>query len=414
MTTAARPRRVLVVSGYLPYPPTWGAGMRVYQLVRELAKCNEVTLLCQRAPDQSADAGDLADVCVEVRVVTRRPVTGLRRRARQASSLLSARPFLADAAVGPELQAALDDCLAGRMYDLVQLESSTLGLLRVPDGIPVVIDEHNVESEVLLRAGTQERSALRRAFNRVEAAKTQHLELRTWQRSAGCAVPAQRDLVAVQSRAPALQVEVVPNAVDADVFRPHEGPTTVSGASLLFVGLLHYRPNVDAARHLVLQVLPELRRRRPDVRLTVVGAGPEAELAWLRRHGVVATGLVPDVRVPMAEADCVVVPIAFGGGTRLKVLEALAMARPVVSTTVGAEGIDVRHEEHLLLADDDAAFVHQVCRVLEDPELARRLGRAGRDRVVDDYSWGAAALRLQALHERVLGVTTSREIQETV
>lgn len=413
MTTAARPRRVLVVSGYLPYPPTWGAGMRVYQLVRELAVRHEVTLLCQRAPDQSADAGDLAEVCAEVRVVTRRPVTGLRRRARQAGSLASARPFLAAAAVGRELQAALDDCLAARTYDLVQLESSALGLLRLPDGIPVVIDEHNVESEVLLRAGAQERSVLRRAFNRVEAAKTQHLELQTWRRSAGCAVPAERDLIAVRSRAPHLQVAVVPNAVDADVFRPQEGPDAVSGASLLFVGLLHYRPNVDAVRRLVLQMLPELRRRRPDVRLTVVGAGPEAELEWLRRHGVIATGLVPDVRVPMADADCVVVPIAFGGGTRLKVLEALAMARPVVSTTVGAEGIDVRHEQHLLLADDDQVFVDQVCRVLENPDLARRLGRAGRERVVDAYSWGAAALRLQALHDRVLGATTSCEIQGT-
>ena len=402
MTPTPGRRRVLIVCGYLPYPPTWGAAMRVYQLVRELAASCDVTLLCQRTPDQDASAGDLERVCERVVVVTRSRPAGSARRLEQARSLLSTHPFHAVISVGQELQAALDECLARDRFDLVQLESSVLGLLRLPPGLPVVVDEHNVESEVLLRASREERSVWRRAFNGVEARKAHRLEERTWQAAAGCAVPAPRDATVVQARAPRTPTAVVPNAVDPDFFHPRTPVRTTGGAGLLFVGLLHYRPNVDAVRHFVEQVLPEVQRRRPDALLTVVGAGPPSELDWLRRRGVLATGLVPDVREHLDRASCVVVPVRFGGGTRLKVLEALAMARPLVSTTLGAEGIDVRNGEHLLLADDDDHFAGSVCAVLDDPELGRRLGRAGRARVVEFYSWRAAGEQLAALHNAVV------------
>jgi glycosyltransferase involved in cell wall biosynthesis len=192
----------------------------------------------------------------------------------------------------------------------------------------------------------------------------------------------------------------VPNGVDIDFFRP--AAIDSSPGTLLFNGVLDYHPNRDAVEYLLTQVLPRIRERRPDVRLKVVGRGAPAELERLRRAGLEVTGEVPDLRPHLQEAAVVLVPIRMGGGTRLKVLEGLAMARPMVSTSIGCEGIDVRDGEHLLIADTADAFADQVDRILGDPALAARLGHAGRTLVEDRYSWDRAGDRLEDLYRSVV------------
>jgi glycosyltransferase involved in cell wall biosynthesis len=166
---------------------------------------------------------------------------------------------------------------------------------------------------------------------------------------------------------------------------------------------LDYRPNLDGAAFLVKQVLPRLRERRPDVRVVLVGRGSSADLESFRGPGVEVTGEVPDVRPYLSRAAAVAVPIRTGSGTRLKVVEGLAMGKPLVSTTVGCEGIDVRHEEHLLIADTAEAFTDELARVLADPDYGRTLGRAGRRKMVDAYSWDYAGELLESLYRQVLG-----------
>jgi glycosyltransferase involved in cell wall biosynthesis len=172
---------------------------------------------------------------------------------------------------------------------------------------------------------------------------------------------------------------------------------------VVFNGVLDYRPNLDAAHHLVEEVWPLVLRRRPQARLLIVGRGDEAERERLRRPGVEATGEVPDVRPYLAGAAVVIVPIRMGGGTRLKVVEALSMAKPMVSTTLGCEGVNVRHGEHLLVADGAEEFAGAVTQLLEDRWLAAELGRAGRARMEEEYSWELAGERLERLYARMLG-----------
>lgn len=404
--------RILQVSTQFPFPPRSGFEMRVYQLARQLASRHDLTLLSFVDPGRHHDVDALREqMGVEV-VPWSRPSSGSKRAA-QLLSLASRRPFASRAVQSGALQRALDDLCPAREFDVIQLESSVLCGLRLPEGTPVLLDEHNIEYEVFKRVWESERSPLRRLFNRLEYKRFRRHEERWWGRVDAIALTSDREEPVVRERAPQTPVAVVPNGVDLEYFRPREerpDPDTV-----VFNGVLDYRPNLDAAHHLVDEVWPLVRRRRPQARLVIVGRGDEAERERLRRPGVEPTGEVPDVRPYLAGAAVVIVPIRMGGGTRLKVVEALSMARPMVSTTLGCEGVNVRHGEHLLVADGAEEFAGAVTQLLEDQWLAAELGRAGRRRMEEEYAWELAGERLERLYARMLGRTdTDLESPESI
>jgi glycosyltransferase involved in cell wall biosynthesis len=193
-----------------------------------------------------------------------------------------------------------------------------------------------------------------------------------------------------------VRCETVPNGVDTTALRP--APAVVGPEPLLlFTGTLSYPPNAEGARWLVREIWPLVRARVPRAGLRIVGPNPPAELTALREDGVTVTGRVPDVAPHFAEASVVVVPIRSGAGTRLKVLDALAAGRPIVSTAAGAEGLAVRDGEHLLLAEGAEAFAAAVVRLLEDPGLRDRLAAEGRRLVEREYDWRALGERLEGL-----------------
>jgi glycosyltransferase involved in cell wall biosynthesis len=262
-----------------------------------------------------------------------------------------------------------------------------------------VLDEHNLEYEVFRRMSEGERSLPRRAFNRLEHARFKRFEQRWWQRVDGCLVTSEREQQVVIKAAPQTPVAIVPNGVDIDHFRP--APAGVHDGTVLFNGTLDYRPNVDAARHLVEDVWPLIRRSCPSARLVLVGRADPEEARRLAGPGIEVTGEVPDVRPYLERAAVVTVPVRIGGGTRFKVLEALAMGKAVVSTTLGSEGIAVRDGEHLLIADDAARFAASLLRLLERPAERESLGAAGRALIERGYSWELAGERMQALYNRL-------------
>ena len=389
--------RVLFVAGNLPSPPSWGAGMRIYQLLRQVAATCDVTLLCHQMPWQSVAESDLGDLCEQITALTRERSGDVRRRFDQASGLLSRLPFQARELWSAPMQEHLTRSIADGGFDVVHVESSAMMPFDFGRAT-VVLDEHNIESELLERMQDGESSTARRAFNRLEAAKYRAFERRAWTGVAGVAVTSAREVVEVHRRAPATPTAVVPNGVDPDVFSP--GPAAPT-SGIVFNGLLSYRPNLDGIRFFLTEVAPLVRRSHPGVEITVVGSGTDAEIAQLRALGATVTGFVPDVRPYLRQAACVVVPIRMGGGTRLKVVEALSLAKPVVSTSLGCEGIRVRPDEHLLVADRPADLAAAVARVLDDAALRERLGRAGRQLAVEHYSWQRCAEPLLELYEQV-------------
>jgi glycosyltransferase involved in cell wall biosynthesis len=298
------------------------------------------------------------------------------------------------------MQDAFDDLVRDGGFDVVIMESSRLGALTFPAGPPVVFDEHNVEYELLHRMAEGERSRPRRVFNALEYAKFKRLEQRCWRRSAGVALTSRREEAIVARHAPATPTTVVPNGVDVEHFTPSAGEPELE--TVVFTGMLSYRPNLDAAQFLLEEVMPRVKRTYPNAVLRLVGHVEQADRERLEGARCEVTGWVPDVRVPMAAASVIAAPLRMGSGTRLKIVEALGMGKAVVSTSLGCEGLDVRDGEHLLLADSADAFANQVARLLADRTLARELGARGRELAVREYSWGRSTARLEQLLRHVV------------
>lgn len=398
--------RILVVSHSSPYPPTWGFAKRAFHLIDGLAGRHRVTVVSYVPPNLvPGESSALSERVHEVVGVPRPQEDSGTKRARQFLSLLSRMPFHAAHLRDGALQSAVDEVLAREQFDVVQLESSQIGWLEFPPGLPVVVDEHNIESELLGRMGQTETSRVRRSYNRWEYRRYRAYEKRVWGSAEACATTSQRDADAIASQCPGLQVVVVPNGVDPDEFQPSQEPT--QPGTIIFTGLLSYRPNEDGIRWFLNEVYPIVRRARPQARMTVVGSGPDDLLNSLRGPGVDVTGWVPDVRPYMDAAAVAVVPLRMGGGTRLKVVEAMSMSKAIVSTSLGAEGIDVVSGRHLELADDPQAFADAVVSLLDDHGRRTRLGSEARRLVEDRYSWATAAKRLEELHLRLVAQSSA-------
>ena len=391
--------KVLVVSAHLPFPPRWGFGTRVYQLMRQIATRHDATLLCYAAP---GDANvDRLRQEFPVEVVQRPKQSVLRKRASQLRSLASRVPYDVWTTHSREMQGVIDRLCAEQGFELVQLESTLLELFRFPAESRIVLDEHNVDYEVYARMHETERSPLRRAFYGSQERRFVRFEQRSWQRVAAVVATSEREAEIMRRHAPDTLVTAVPNGVDVDYFRPDSAP--VEPGTIVFNGVLDYRPNIDGVNFLVDEVLPLVRKHRPDVKVQVVGRGSESAVEALRRRGVDATGEVPDVRPYLHGAEVVVVPIRMGSGTRLKVVEGLAMGKQVVSTTLGCEGVNVRDGEHLLIGDTAEVFALQIVHLFEHPEVGEALGRAGRELTEREYSWDYAGERLEDVYQAALG-----------
>jgi len=393
-----RPARILVVSAQFPYPPSFGFATRVYHLTRQLAARHDVTLLSYLHDDELDALEDLRKE-LDVEVVSRDRDSVAATRTSQLLSIASRRPFECRRVSSNGMQRAIDQLCAERSISAIQIESSVLGGFRLPAHTRIVLDEHNIEYEVLERLHLGERSVLRRSFNRLEHGRFRSFERRLWQQVDGCVVTSDREEAIVRHHAPNTPTAVVANGVDLEYFRPGTG--LVEDDTAVFTGLLGYRPNLDAALHLVDDVWPLVERRRPGCRLTIIGRGAESDLRRLRRPNVTVTGGVADVRPYIERAAVVVVPVRMGGGTRLKVVEGLAMGKAMVSTTVGCEGVNVRNGEHLLIADTAMEFADKVVHVFSDRASAMALGRSARRLIEEEYSWDLAGARLGDLYRRL-------------
>lgn len=398
---ASVPRlRVLVVSPYFPFPPTSGITMRNYQLLRQLAERHDVTLVSFASADDDAGVIELGRRLTVRAVRQAEKQDGFARRLGQVRSLLTIQPFAVRELRSKRMQAAIDELCAGTSFDVIHVESSRMCSFRLPQGVPVVVDEHNVEYELFRRLAQGDRSLPRRAFNALEYLRVRRFEERCWKQVHGCVVTSSREEPTVRACAPSTPTAVVPNGVDLEYFVPWTGD--VQPQSVVFNANFQYRPNVDAVNHLVEDVWPIVLARCPSARLAVVGNAPERDAQRLRRPSVDVVGRVPDVRPHLGRAHVVAVPVRMGGGTRLKVVEALSMAKPMVSTSLGCEGLAVADREHLLIADDAETFAARILELFGDPAFGRRLGLAARTLAEENYSWQLAGDRLDALYGRIL------------
>ena len=317
-------------------------------------------------------------------------------------SLVSGRSFEALTHANSEFTAGLVELLRRDHFDVVNFEFSHMAPYRseihaLAGNARFVLDEHNIEYDVLKQTAARESGRARGVYNAVNWRKLKCEEFHAWSTFHGCSVTSEGDRDLLLRDLPGAKVAVVPNAVDLEHFRRPSDAASPEPLSILFFGAINYFPNSDGLRFFLDQIAPHIWARLPGARLRVVGHTPEQLLSLTSEH-VEMRGLVPDIRDEISRAAVVIAPLRLGGGTRLKILEAMAMATPVVSTPQGAEGLDVTHGKELLLADSPTDFADEVVRVLQDAPLARRLGEAGRKLVEGSYGWSASIERLEGLY----------------
>jgi glycosyltransferase involved in cell wall biosynthesis len=400
----SRRLRVLYVCQFPPSPPRFGAQVRMHGLMTALAERHDVWAVCCAEPAELAESRRaMEEYCRGVEIVPdTTSASTVRKRLLQLRSLASTRTFERHLFTTRALQRRIDAALRARRFDVVNVEGPFVGHHRfgtAPPGAPpprLVLDEHNVEYDVhrqTVEAGGG--SLARRVYNAVNWRKMRREEEGLWGRVDAITVTSPRDAARIRAARPGARVAVVPNGVDVERFRPRPGDPLPDRRTVLFFGALDYYPNSEGLLSFLDATWPRLLSTHPAARLRILGRRPPPALLARRAPGIEIAGFVDDLRPSLAEAAVVVVPLRLGGGTRLKILEAMAMGRPVVSTSVGAEGLDAAHGRELLLADDPVRFAAEVRRVLDDPALAARLGKAARAFVERRYSWRASARALE-------------------
>lgn len=396
---AAPARSILLVAPSWPHPPAWGFATRVYNLAKQLSTRHHVTLLAYGAGDVTAATNAAGPIFESVQFVPHPSATRSKRRA-QVTSLLSSRSYHVGGLRSASMEAAFERLVSERSFDLVQVESSQMALSQSVSEIPLVLDEHNIEYQLLRRLAEVESSPDRKAFGYLEAAKVRREEVQAWRHCDGVVFTSEADLGVMRAAFPVKPACVVPNGVDDEYFSPADDEPEPS--TVVFTGSINYRPNTDAVAYFIREVMPRLLRLKPSAKFVVVGQGPPDSLLRMAGANVEFTGGVTDVRPYVSRAAVVIAPLRVGSGTRLKILEALAMGKPVVTTTIGCEGLGVVDGEHLTVADDPQPFAEAVARLMSNRKLAKELGRSGRELIEREYSWSVVVQQLERFHTQLI------------
>jgi len=263
---------------------------------------------------------------------------------------------------------------------------------------PVVLFQHNVEAEIWRRHFEVQTNAVKKRYLYRQWRKMQKFERIACQRMDRVIAVSESDSEMMERDYGLEKVYDVPTGVDVDFFKPNS-TVTPRRNSLVFTGSMDWLPNEDAINYFTQQILPLIKNSVPDVNITVVGRNPSRRLQELgqRESSITVTGRVDDVRPYMESAAAYIVPLRIGGGTRLKIYEALAMEKPTISTTVGAEGLHIDNGEDILLADTPTDFAAAVVRVLQEPAFAQQLGAKGAQTVRERYSWHKVAAEFDSI-----------------
>lgn len=388
--------RVLVVTTQLPYPPTSGGRMRTLSLLRRLAARHEITVMAYAQPDDPA-IETLRQWGIACLPVAPPPWIAVRKVRVVLASLLGPLPYIMAKYDTPAMRAALAQAARSKRYDLLHCDSISLAHVAAKCGLrPALLAEHNVEALIWQRLVRLQRHPLRKAFVALQSAKLRRVEAQVCRAFDACVAVSQKDAQLLRRWYGVENVQVVPNGVDIGQPPAHQ---SLDG-HLAFVGSMDWVPNQDAVRWMVGEVLPLVRRRHPRVTLSIIGRNPPAWMAKMSRDGLEVTGTVEDVRPYLERASVCVVPLRVGGGTRLKILEAMAAGKPVVSTSVGAEGLDLVPDRDIVLADSAQDFAEAVSALLADERRRRELALAGRQAAAR-YSWDLMASLLEHVWQAV-------------
>ncbi len=403
--------RLLFVTAQLPYPPHQGGAIRTLGLIKGLAERGHrvalLSLIEESQPDwQSTPLADLCDWVLTVPAPTRTSIERLR-------DLLTGRVDMERRLWSPAFLGALLTLLGDQSFDGIHFEGIEVAgyLSQIYDhvrenfpGTILIYDAFNAEYDLQRRIAQQDLQIVRRLpmalYSVIQARRLERFERLICQQADHVIAVSDADGKLLASLESGTPVMVVPNAIDAASYETGgEEIAAIEHPALVFTGKMDYRPNIDAVLWFADSVLPLIQETTPDAHFTVVGQKPHSRLDRLRvRTDITLTGWVPSVQPYVRAADVFVIPMRMGSGTRLKLLEAMAMRRAIVSTRLGAEGVAGEDVDSLLLADDPQAFADKIIGLLGDSDRRRTLGENAAAYVKQHYDWQVIIPRIESLY----------------
>jgi sugar transferase (PEP-CTERM/EpsH1 system associated) len=405
------PLRILWVKSGGLVPQDTGGKIRSFNLLRELARNHDVTLFTFYGKHGQDAHSQLkryfsSVACVPIDLPEPR---GFGEAVDYTKNLFSFQPYTMAKYCRPVVAKALRELLAQHEFDIIVCD-----FLFSADAIPwdcpapKVLFTHNVEEQIWRRHCQVTHNPIWKAVSWREYQTMRKAERHYVNLADHVLAVSETDRKYFANYADAAKITVIPTGVDVDYFQPSAQEQNPS--RLVFTGSMDWLPNEDAIEYYAQSILPILRREIPQVELCVVGRKPTQRLQALaaRNPGIVVTGEVDDIRPHVHGSSVYVVPLRIGGGTRIKIFEAMAMGKAVVSTPIGAEGLPVQHDKNIVLAESPAEFAGQVTRFLKDRNERERIGKAARELVEQNYSWRSVAVAFELVFDKARGKTRER------
>jgi polysaccharide biosynthesis protein PslH len=386
-------------------PPDTGGKIRSYNILRHLAEDHAVTFFTFYAAhwnDIHAELSQLFHRSIPI-PMDLPPPRGAAELLDYATQLFSREPYNLSKYCRPFVGKKLQALLAEEQYDVILCDFlSAAGVIPWNWSGPKVLFAHNVEAEIWRRHFEVARNPLWKVLSWREWKRMEAAERRYLQQADHVLAVSENDQDAFARFLDPRKLTVIPTGADTEFFKP--STEKEASNSLVFTGSMDWLPNEDGIVYFVNEILPLILRRAPDAKLSVVGRKPSSRLQELasRNPNIQLTGRVEDVRPYLASGAVFIVPLRIGGGTRLKIFEAMAMAKAVVSTSIGAEGLPVKNGEHLLVADDPASFAESTLRLLGDAPQRAQIGQAARRLIEENYSWAMVAKGFGQVLENVV------------
>lgn len=407
--------KILWLSHLIPYPPKGGVLQRSYNLLKELSRYHEVDLLAfnQRrliGPLFSSIEIGVAEAHSKLDSLCRRHAFFSIPNERTAASLyllslrsLFSKPYTIGWLQSKEFAHTLAEWINDTNYDVVHFDTISLVpyYYVVPNNIATCLDHHNIESHMLLRRSENEKNLIKKFYYLQEGLRLARYERQYCPRFSLNITCSDVDSKRLKKLSPVSEVETIPNGADIDFFVP--GTSSASKQSIIFVGTMNWYPNIEAVLYIAEKLWKPLKDKYPQLECTIVGANPPPFLIDLSKklEGFIVTGFVDDVRPYLQNATVYVCPIRDGGGTKLKVLDAMAMSKPVVAHPIACEGIEVTDNVNVLLSSDETSFIKNICQLIDDKEKREALGREGRTLVEKKYNYRSIGRVLSENFERI-------------
>ncbi|MDZ4722492.1 MAG: glycosyltransferase [candidate division Zixibacteria bacterium] len=386
---------VLFLTGDIPYPTNTGARLRTFNLIKHASTDEDVHItLATMVHDEnySARLAEMRRHCAGVEYVSHPPGSRAGFYGGIFKNLFSSRPFIVDKHVFRPYVDMVAELASTGKFDLIHCDSISLAT-SVPDqsGLPLVLTEHNMEAVIWQRYHEEEKHPLKRFYIGLQYDKVRSFEEGLCRLFDMVIAVSEEDKGRLAESYNARNVVVVPNGVQTDFFTPSS--LAIEPETLVFTGSMDWRPNQDAIVWFHEDIWPRILEQRPRTRLWIVGRKPPEKIIALAKadNRITVTGTVDDVRGYIAKAAVYIVPLRIGGGSRLKILEALSMKKAVVSTTIGAEGLDVTAGRDIIIADSPESFAKEIFALFDNPATCERLGENGRAMVLEKYDWDRVA-----------------------